>query len=240
MSKVGFSTGCLHRTKLTMAEKIAFFKSVGAEAIELCFASLSELTNNTLSPAALKILERYDRISIHAPWDIRYGLNYQADEALEKIKELCELLPISGIVIHPHKIDNFARLESLNLPFLLENLDSRGKTFGTHPEHFEKLKRDYNFGFLSDIQHAYEYDPSMILAKELIEAMGDRLKEMHVSGCTNELNHAPVHLAENKDAIIKILELKIAVPKILEGILFSENINETARNELELIKSYKR
>lgn len=236
MPKIGFSTGCLHRTKLTMAEKIAFFKSVGAEAIELCFASLAELINNAPS---ISILKKSASISIHAPWDIRYGPNPQSNEALKKIKELCKLLPISGIVVHPHKVDDFLRLESLNLPFLLENLDNRGKTFGTLPEHFEKLKRDYDFGFLLDVQHAYTHDPSMSLTKELLDAMGDRLKEMHVSGCTRELRHAPVHLAENKDAIIKILELKIPARKILEGILI-ESIEKTAAEELALIRSYER
>jgi hypothetical protein len=183
MTEIGFSTGCLHRTKLTLAEKISFFKLVGAEAIELCFASLTELINAALSPTALKILKSYDCVSIHSPWNIRYGLNHQTDEALEKIKELYQLLPIRGIVVHPHKVDDFLRLGSLNLPFLLENLDNRNKTFGTPPEHFEKLKRDYDFGFLLDVQHAYTHDPSMSLTKELLDAIvGGTLTQATLNG----------------------------------------------------------
>jgi endonuclease IV len=237
MSSVGFSTGCLHRTSLTLKQKIEFLHLIGANAIELCFASLSELTNNAPSPAALEILKKFDSISIHAPWNIRYGKNPETDKALKKIKALCNLLPIAAIVIHPHKIDDFTRLESLNLPFLLENLDNRGKTFGTRPEHFEKLKRDCDFNFILDVQHAYTHDQAMSLTKELIDVMGDRLKELHISGCNSLLRHAPVHLAENKEAILKILNLKIPVTKIIEGV-FWENVKGVAIKELALIKSY--
>lgn len=238
MPKIGFSTGCLHRTKLTMAEKIAFFKSVGANSIEFIFRSLSDLMNGNLSSAAQRVSENFNYVSIHAPWEnIRYGADADTDAVIEKLKNLCGLLPIKGIVIHPRKIDGFEKLEKSKLPFLIEN-SGRGKPVGTLPEYFTRLKLNHSFGFVLDIQHAYEHDSSMRLAEELIEAMGDRLKEIHVSGHALPLNHVPTHLASNKDAIIEILKLKIPAPKILEGILFSEDIYKTAAEELSLVKSY--
>jgi len=239
MPKIGFSTGCLHRTKLTLAEKIAFFKSVGADAIEIGLGDLLELMSTSISPDPQRTAKDFKYISIHAPWkNIRYGPNVETDAAIEKLIKLCDLLPITGIVIHPRKIDNFEKLEKSHLSFLIEN-SGWGKPLGALPEYFGRLKIDYPFGFVLDVQHAYEHDPSMILAKELIGAMGDRLKEMHVSGCTRELRHAPVHRSDNKDAIIKILELKFPAPKILEGVFLPEDdAEQTAYDELKLIKSY--
>ncbi len=238
MPDVGFSTGCLYRSNLTTIERINFFKSIGADAVEIGFADLRKLMNADIASDIQKAAEDFKYISIHAPWkNIRYGPNAETDAAIEKLIKLCGLLPIKGIVIHPRKIDDFEKLEKSKLPFLIEN-SSLGKPIGTLPEYFEKIKADYPFGFVLDVKHAYEHDPSMVLAKELIAAMGNRLKEIHISGGTAKMNHLPVHLSENKGAVIEILQLKIPAPKILEGILFSENIYKTAAEELSLVKSY--
>ena len=121
---------------------------------------------------------------------------------------------------------------------MLENLD-KGKRFGTLPEHFERLKSEYKFGFVLDIQHCFENDHSMKLCKQLASVMGNRLKHMHVSGFSEKENHAPVHIADNKDKIVEILELGLKVPKILEGALLG-NALQTASKELKFVKGFEK
>lgn len=117
-------------------------------------------------------------------------------------------------------------------------MDKR-KTFGTHPNQFRDIARKYNFGFVLDVQHAYEHDSSMQLAKEFIDVMGNRLKHMHVSGYSKSEIHVPTYCSVNREAITKILEIGVKVPKILEGIL-SIDVNETIKNELVYIRNHER
>jgi len=239
MEYIGFTTGCLYRSDIPFEETIGLFHSLGADAVELSFATPGELLKYQLSGQMAADIKKYAFISIHAPWkEARYDSSSTADSMIEKLRSLCRELPVEGIVLHPDTISDFEKLDKSGLLFLLENMDRRKKC-GIYPEEFEKLKEEYSFGFVLDTQHAYEHDPNMNLAKELIDAMGDRLKHMHVSGCAESEIHVPVHLAANKEAITKILELGINVPKILEGILL-EDIEKTIKNELEYAGKYKR
>jgi len=216
MTPIGFSTGCLHKAGMQANEAVRLYHCIGADAIELSFASSAELDAFSLTTTATKTLEQYKYVSIHAPWKARYDSS--SYKTLDKLRYLYETTSASGIVLHPANDVDFQMIDRQGLPFLIENMDSR-KKFGTTPEDFRKLAEDYRFGFVLDLQHAYEHDPSMTLAMELINAMGDRLKHMHVSGCTEMENHVPVHMAKNAENITKILDQHKNIPKILEGEL---------------------
>lgn len=236
MSRIGFSTGCLYKSNVEFSERIKLYFSLGANAIELSFNSLTELENLRLSKEFINDIKKYNYISIHAPCrDLRYGDNDTTKEVIGKLRSLCEKLSIKNIVLHPDVVDDFSVLGESNLPFAVENMDKR-KRFGTKLEDFIKLKEGYNFGFVFDIQHSYEHDPSMSLAKDILFVMGDRLKHIHVSGANKTYTHLPLYAADNKNSIIKILNLKLEVPKILEGILFG-NIAKTISEELAFIRS---
>ena len=97
----------------------------------------------------------------------------------------------------------------------------------------------YRFGFVLDLQHVYENDSTMKLAEELISLWGNRLKHMHVSGCTKSEIHFPTYKSDNKVAITKILRRGINVPKIMEGVLL-ENIGEEISQELKFIKQFEK
>jgi len=237
MANIGFTTGCLYRSDIPFEERIRLYHSLGADAVELSFATPDELLRYSLSGQGEGDIKKYASISIHAPWkEVRYDSGRAADDMIEKLRYLCERLPVNGIVLHPDTIGDFKKLDESGLPFLLENMDKR-KKYGTHPEEFEELRARYNFGFVLDTQHAYEHDLTMQLARELIEVMGDRLKHMHVSGHTESEIHVPAHLAANKGAVTEILELGVGVPKILEGILLKD-IEETIKNELRYVRNH--
>lgn len=235
--RIGFSTGCLHRSNIPKGELIEFYYSLGANAIELSFSNPSYLNDFELSSETICNIKKYDYISIHAPWhEITYKPDEKTNDIIEKLRCLCDKIPVEGIVLHPDTVDDFRYLENSKLPFLFENMDKR-KKFGTHPQHFLQLIKNYSFGFVLDLQHSYENDSTMKFAREFVSIFGNRLKAIHVSGCTKSERHFPVYIADNRDAIAQILELSINVPKILEGVLL-ENIPQTASKELDFVRKY--
>jgi len=237
MANIGFTTGSLYKSEILFDERIKLYYSLGANAIELSFATPTELFNYNLLEQTKENLKKFSSISIHAPWkEVRYEDNSQTKRIIEKLRLLCDNLPINGLVLHPDTIDNFEIFNQSGLPFLLENMDKR-KSYGTHPDHFQELKQKYNFGFVLDVEHAYEHDSSMQLARELIDVMGNKLKHMHVSGYNNLEIHVPTYCAVNKEAITKILKMNLKVPKILEGILL-ENVQDSIKRELRYIRNY--
>jgi sugar phosphate isomerase/epimerase len=239
MGAYGFSTGALYKTDIPLDERVERFNKLGANAIELGLVSQEELMGFRLIPSIRRGLKRYDYVSIHGPMiGIRYGNDDKTKEIIARLKERCGELPVKGIVLHPDLVEDFEIFDGCGLPFLIENMDG-SHSVGTSPEYFERMKRRYSFGFVLDVQHAYEHDPSMGMAREMIDAMGDRLRHMHVSGCSVGENHIPVHMSENRNAIVKILEMGIRVPKIFEGV-FSEDIDRTISRELGFIGKYER
>lgn len=236
MANIGFSTGSLHRAMIPFEERIRLYSSSGADAIELGFATPIDLLDYQLSVQSKKDIKEFRSVSIHAPWKgVRYGLGEDTRKLIDKLAYLCDELPISGIVLHPDRIDDFDMIDRLGLPFLLENMDIR-KSYAIHPAQFKEFANRYQFGFVLDVQHAYEHDSSMKLAREFIETMGGRLKHMHVSGNNLSEIHVPVFQSDNKESILEILKLRIDVPKIFEGIILGDFQN-VVRQELMLIRS---
>ncbi len=236
--RVGFSTGFLtHKIGKPLKEVLNIYSNARAKAIELSLMSYEETINFQLNPELIQKINNFSYISIHAPCK---GIIYKKDqttiEVLNKLKSLSEELNVQAVVLHPSVIQDFTIFEEYNLPFLIENMDKRNEKL-TIPEHFKKFKKESNLGFVLDLQHAYEHDPTMKLAQELVEVMGSNLKELHVSGQTQEQKHSLLHLSENKTAIEKILKKKFNLPIILEGCP-KEPFQETAQKEITYIKSF--
>lgn len=236
MGKIGFGTVFI-RLNIPFNKKIKLFSSFGANAIELDFLTPTQLNEFKLTLGMIADIKRFDYVSIHTPYqEVRYKRGLNTEKIIEKLKHLCEYLPIQGIVLHPDITDDFKYLENSGLPFLIENMDNK-KEFGKSPEHFRELINKCSFGFVFDAQHAYENDPTMKSGIELISIMGDRLKEMHVSGQKKTEMHYPIHASDNRQEIQKILELKIKVPKILE-VSLADNIRQTASKELKFVRKF--
>ncbi len=239
MANIGFTTGSLYRSEIPFDERIKLYHSLGADAIELSFATPKQLFEYNISEEAKSNIEKFASVSIHAPWkEVRYDSGAETQAIINKLRALYNQLSIEGLVLHPNTIDDFEVLNQSGLPFLLENMDRR-KSYGTHPEQFRELKRKYNLGFVLDVEHAYEHDPSMKLAREFIEVMGDKLKHMHVSGYNESEIHVPTYCAVNKQEITEILKIGLSVPIVLEGILL-EDIPNSIKRELEYVRSLER
>lgn len=237
MVEVGFSTGDLYESKLSLDEVIKRCSSVGAEAIELNFGSSKLLLEHELNEDSKEALRNFSYLSVHAPFvKAEYGDNEETKVIINELKELHEEFNVDGVVVHPNDVEDFEVLEETDLPFLIENMDPRKKE-GKEPSYFEELKDEYSFEFVFDVEHAYENDESMDLAFEMIEVMGSRLKHMHVSGCRGDRNHVPVYDSENRREIGKVLKEGLDVPKILEGVLRG-NLKEAMTKELSYVRNY--
>ncbi|MFA5060914.1 MAG: hypothetical protein WC494_01190 [Candidatus Pacearchaeota archaeon] len=232
MAVVGFSTGCFYRAGLSVEQAVDFYRDLGAKSVEISFATPGELRAKNRRILDIRdILRTFERVTFHAPFKgILYSeTSVNTNSVIMSFGGFCRKIPNYGVVIHPDIIEDFGRLKDSGISFLLENMDSR-KTYGTLPEHFEKLAK-YGFGYVLDLHHAYQVDPSMETARRLRDVMGERLVQFHVSG-DSKGKHAPLHLAENRKKIEEILRENPSVPIILEGEMDKE---ETARRELEYV-----
>lgn len=236
MVPLGFSTGCMYKSSLTLDNVISFYSHIGADALEISFATIKELYDFKLDNDLLATINSFSYVSIHAPFKgITYGDNDFSRHALKKLQELCKELPVKGVVIHPDTVDGFNALESLGIPFLIENMDKR-KARGILAAEFTAYSMLYNFGFVLDLKHAYEHDSTMQLAGELTEAMRDRIMEYHISGHDGTSKHVLLHKSNNWKDIMYSLPYNNDKPIIIESEM--ELPNEfTAKKELEFVKA---
>ncbi len=237
MADVGFSTGCLCKTPVGIEQKIRVYRDAGATALEIMLFRPPEVRDLQVTPALEQLCASFNRVSLHAPpRDMHYGPNPLCEEVLDKIRHIRSKIDLHSIIVHPELVDDYDYLAASGLPIAIENMDRR-KQIGIHPDYFRWLGRHYDFKYCMDLQHVWEHDPSMKLAEEFRDVMGERLAEMHVSGCTDFELHHPTYVAMNKDAIAKALALKIPVPKIMEGVLSHMPAN-SVKEELDFVRSY--
>ena len=137
-------------------------------------------------------------------------------------------------MIHPDTVEDFKMLEATGLPFLIENMDKR-KTRGILAAEFTAYSMLYNFGYVLDLKHVYEHDPTMALAGDYVSAMSGRLREIHISGDGENSNHVTLY---NMDAGEKIASLIPAgVPVIIESV-FEEPNEFIVRRELDFVRRH--
>ncbi|MCK5332471.1 hypothetical protein KAJ41_01245 [Candidatus Parcubacteria bacterium] len=240
----GFSTGCLYKLDINVYQRIKLYSQLGADALEIMFNDSNQLENFQTSKEIVSDIEKYKFVSLHAPNDknSKYNFSLQSKKMIEKLKFLCETFEVSGIVFHPNTIESLSVLERSGLPILLENMDIRNH-IGIDPEYFEKIKNNYDFGFVLDFQHVFENDPLMESVKDFIQVMGDKLRHIHLSGQTDFSNHYPSSLAANREEIKKSFSAKIQVPIILEGVLekdMSKDVSKILLRELEFVGSFEK
>jgi hypothetical protein len=143
------------------------------------------------------------------------------------------------MTLHPSNIPKvlYQRLSSLNLPIAIENLD-KSNISGKEISELKNLCLTYNFKFVFDVQHAYEYDPTMSYSEELIEALSDKMVYCHISGQKGKQNHMLVCESENKGVIIRVAQKvfeKNKLPLIIEGAYLGA---DDLKKEIAFLKNY--
>ncbi len=229
MGVVGFSTGCLFR-HYTANECIHIYAQNAVESIEVGLLSLEELQDFSTTHLA-QHLTPFVKVTMHAP-AIRtvYRHDTVSHQMLQRIAHIVEQGAIERVVFHPDTLEDIAIFEAYpSLPIAIENMDS-SKASGIYPEEFERYKRLNHVQFVLDVQHAYEHDPSMQLARELFQCMHARLSHLHLSGQHATSRHALLSQADNVDVILDFYHSTVShVPAIIEGGLTERHVHEIAQ-----------
>ena len=253
VKKIGFGTWSLYKIYEWVSgykERISLFSELWCDALELNFATqelLKLFTESITWDKELQdLIKTFDYVSIHAPWEDIYQDNEQTHTTLQYIRELQDIIKSDWIVIHADALWDPTYLSTFGLPFLIENMQKRknNQSIWVYPEYFEDLKNKYDFGYVLDLQHAYEFleeDPK--LHSTLTQTMWDKLWHLHVSWFDQDEHHTPLHLAENKDIISDWMRDYSNNVIILEWVLNEkyiwknrQEIKELLQKEYEYVK----
>lgn len=213
---IGPSTGWIYAHgifDIRTHEKIV--RESGANTLEMCVGSDEERINGLLrAPRFLGLT------SVFAHLD--YNPKKSLDEQVEIFKKLYFGQVFNNSANHPNEIPEkyWEKLSATGIPVSIENMDKNKKS-GFNIEELNNLMKRFNLGFVLDVQHAYEHDTTMReYAYDLLQMGKEKLKYLHVSGETENNNHALLHQANNASQIISFLGDIFSVknvPIILEG-----------------------
>ncbi len=209
---IGFSNGVFNKKfqdKLDRYNKDVFlaplqdnkFKAIelhclNEEMIDLLVEKINEDKYNNFEYISLHISNLFTK-------DDNYSISI-----LKRIEMVCNKFKIKNIVLHPDRVDNWNIFKNFkHLPISLENMDS-DKKFGQTVEDLKPLINKYNFNLTLDLNHCFDNDPQMDLAKKFHNELADKIVEYHISGHGGKgKEHIPLFSTQQKE-IIKALKLK--------------------------------
>jgi len=144
-------------------EILKYFAIDDASAVEIMFHDKEDIGHDLTQWC---VEDNFSYCSLHAPVHA-----YQDDEKSHKIlktmEQICLLLPIKNIVVHPDiVIDRSVFKQYKHLPFSIENMDDRKKCCQWVEDIKKILDENPYMWFTLDVQHCYTNDPSMQLAKD--------------------------------------------------------------------------
>lgn len=214
MRAFGFSTGALALGDFEGA--LAMLAGHAVAAVELSALRDHELPHLMQRLSGLD-LGRFEYVSIHAPSRL-----VQMTEA----EVAGWLLPCVergwSVVIHPNVIGDAACWEPFGKLLCIENMDKRteGRTARELAPVFQRLPRA---SLCLDLGHARQIDPSLAVARGLLDAYGARLRQIHLSEVDTQCRHAP--LSMGAVFALRALAGEIApVPVIVESQIAADEM----------------
>lgn len=217
--KIGFSTGCFYR-ELSVKEALKFLKDFGIDVAEFKIGTIDDIKNGKIDTLSKEDLAGFRYLSLHAPV-VNYGNNDDTKIVFKKINELHKIRKLDMVVFHPDTVEDFSVFENLKFPVGFENMDNRKKTHRIVGD-MENLLKNKNFDFVLDVNHIYSNDRSLKLGKEFYSKLGNRIKEIHLSGY-KEL-HDPLFETKQREIIDIIQDFDI--PIINESTMYTADIKK--------------
>jgi hypothetical protein len=156
------------------------------------------------------LLERFERLSLHAP--------IHTDSRATTIEAILSL-PLDGaVILHPDAWGTEAAVRTLGSRAVFENMDV-AKPSGQSVEDLTAVFSAHPVaGFCLNVAHVWTNDHSLQLGHDLIDAFGDRLRQLHVSGIEPDGAHRPTTEAD-LELYRPLLERCTGVPWILEAVI---------------------
>jgi hypothetical protein len=152
----------------------------------------------------------FERVSLHAP--IRFGSATATSEAIAN-------LPLAGnVIFHPDTWGVESAVDCLGSRVVFENMDI-AKAFGRSVEDLQSVFAKHpEAGFCLDVAHVWTNDPSLQLGHDLINAFGNRLRQLHVSGIHPDGTHRTT-TQDDLELYRPLLDRCDGVPWILEAVV---------------------
>lgn len=211
MRPIGFSTGAIAKGDFRSA--LTCLRMYGITIVEL-----SALRFNELEPLVQALdnldLTRFKFVSFHAP--SRFSPNDE-DFVVDRLKSVVARgIPV---VVHPDVISKPAKWENISAGLLIENMDKRKAVGRTAAELCSLFERFANSRFCFDLGHARQVDPTMMEARLILESLGERLAEVHISEVNSSSRHDP--LSEYAMSAFRSVASLVpeSVPVVLETLI---------------------
>jgi hypothetical protein len=230
MRLIGFTHGCTFKIMdVYSKENIELFTKCGCTAIEVNCHSVEEVEK---LPRILQFVKYFEYVSVHFPCNLRYKDDVATHTILDKVVEYYKLINAKLAVIHPDLVDDWSVFDKYtDVNWAIENMDDRKTSFKTVLE-LENFFEDHpSWSFVLDVGHCNANDKTMQLAKDFIGSLGNKIKEIHMSGY--EVFHEPLHRTGQKEIIESCKELN--VPIIIESTFEDIDGTEGVEKELEYI-----
>lgn len=184
MRPVGFSTGAI--AKADFRHALTCLRTYGITVVELSALRLDELDPLVRALDHLDLAD-FEFVSFHAP--SRFSPRDE-DYVVERLQPVVERgIPV---VVHPDVIIRPVLWENMGGGLLIENMDKRkavGRTAVALRALFERLPGSR---FCFDLGHARQVDPTMTEARFMLESLGERLAEVHISEVNTSSRHDPL------------------------------------------------
>lgn len=229
---LGFSTGVLYKSKISINDRIEIFGNLGCSAVELGYGNKKKLNEEPLEQIDLSLLSKYSWVSLHAPVDgMKYKNDTESNNIIKQIEGLHKRHPLNLVVFHPDTIEDFSVFENVPFPVGIENMDAKKVSFQTEETLTPIFKKFPGFKMILDINHCYTNDASMELSKKLEKAFGNKIAEIHASGYGNF--HEPFFITKQNHILNKMPIGKY--PIILEAGVLSF---EEAKKEYDYVSNF--
>jgi hypothetical protein len=229
---IGPSDGWLFAQEIyDLAKHKKFLQEAGANATELVMDMSKERRQKSLTNGDQM---DFPFVSIHLDDYYPDGSLFQQ---VKTAKDIFDKHKATYGVLHPVGVPSFyiESLTAIGIPVAIENMD-KNKPCGYTRYELWRLIEKFHLKFVLDLQHAYEHDSGMAYAWDLFQMAGPELVYLHVSGQSEKTIHSLVHLADNKDSIVKLLGKifsKKKLPIILEGQYITA---QEVKKEIEFLK----
>jgi hypothetical protein len=203
----GISTGSWESERDDWTAAVARARREGWVYLELCAIVLPLV--ESLAAYLPGELDGFERVSIHGPLRVAPAVGVGAVAAL----------PVDhDVVLHPDVYGTEQSVEQLGRRAVFENMDV-AKDFGrTAVDLAEVFERFPEAGFCLDVAHVKTVDPSLALGHELLDAFGDRLRQLHVSGIEPDGTHRTTTRAD-LELYAPLLARCRGIPWLLEAVL---------------------
>ncbi|KKU65472.1 MAG: hypothetical protein UX89_C0028G0008 [Parcubacteria group bacterium GW2011_GWA2_47_16] len=178
--RIGFSIGCFWR-KNEPREILKFLREQDIKTVELKKITSSDQVGDPLSSYLKEEFGGFSFTSYHAP-KFAYGKNEETKRFLREMEQLHELHPLNLLVVHPDIVEDFSVFNDLPFPVGFENMDTQKKSHRTVADMQKLLSQNPKWRMVLDLNHCFVNDPSMRLAHDFYDALGDRISEIHLSG----------------------------------------------------------